>query len=302
MRIVIAGGTGFIGRALVPKLVERGCTVTVLTRQAPTAAHRLLRAPVTVVQWRPTDPPDPGLVEGADAVVNLAGATIARRWTPAARRLILESRVQVTTALVEAIRRAAAPPRVLVNASAVGFYGPRGDEPVTEADGPGSDFLAQVCLAWEAAAGAAQAAGVRVVLLRTGLVLGRGGALSRMRVPFLFFVGGPLGSGRQWVPWIHMDDVTGLIAFSLENKALQGPVNGTAPNPVRNREFAAVLGRVLRRPAVVPTPAFLLRWVLGEMSSMLLTGQRAVPAAALRAGYSFRFPTLEPALRAIYGG
>lgn len=300
MRIVIAGGTGFIGRALVAKLVEQGWTVTVLTRQAPDAVQRRLRLPVAVVQWRPTDPPDPGLVDGTDAVVNLAGATIARRWTAAARRLILESRVQATKALVEAIRRAAAPPRVLVNASAVGFYGPRGDEPVTEADGPGSDFLANVCLAWEAAARPAQEAGVRVVLLRMGLVLGRGGALSRMSVPFLFFVGGPLGSGRQWVPWIHIDDVTGLIAFVLENGVLQGPVNAAAPNPVRNRDFAAALGRVLRRPAVVPAPAFLLRWGLGEMSSMLLTGQRAIPAAAVQAGYTFRFPTLELALREIY--
>jgi len=300
MRIVIAGGTGFIGRALVAKLVEQGWTVTVLTRQAPDAVQRRLRLPVAVVQWRPTDPPDPGLVDGTDAVVNLAGATIARRWTAAARRLILESRVQATKALVEAIRRAAAPPRVLVNASAVGFYGPRGDEPVTEADGPGSDFLANVCLAWEAAARPAQEAGVRVVLLRMGLVLGRGGALSRMSVPFLFFVGGPLGSGRQWVPWIHIDDVTGLIAFVLENGVLQGPVNAAAPNPVRNRDFAAALGRVLRRPAVVPAPALLLRWGLGEMSSMLLTGQRAIPAAAVQAGYTFRFPTLELALREIY--
>lgn len=301
MRVVIAGGSGFIGRSLAKGLLERGHAVTILTRRPPDAVAGGLPAGAAVQRWDPGQPLDPGVLDGAGAVVNLAGATIARRWTAAARRLILDSRVQSTQALVQAIKALATPPRVLVNASAVGYYGPRGDEPVTEAERPGSDFLAQVCREWEAAARAAEGAGVRVVRLRLGLVLGRGGALSRMSVPFRLFVGGPLGSGRQWMPWIHIDDVTGLVAFALEREGLAGPVNGTAPNPVRNREFALTLGRVLGRPAVVPAPAWALRLVLGEMSAMLLTGQRALPEAALRAGYRFRHTELEPALRAVYG-
>src|SRR5690606_2379223 len=194
------------------------------------------------------------------------------------------------------------PPRVLVNASAVGYYGPRGDEFVTETDPPGEDFLARVCREWEAAATAAEAAGVRVVRLRIGLVLGRGGALARMSLPFRFLVGGPIGSGKQWMPWIHIDDLTGRIRFYVEEDSLRGAVNGTAPNPVRNRDFARTLGRVLRRPALLPAPAFALRLVFGEMADMLLTGQRAIPKAGLAAGFRCRFTELEPALRAIYGG
>src|SRR5690606_37850599 len=258
MRVVIAGGSGFIGRSLAKGLLERGHAVTILTRRPPDAVAGGLPAGAAVQRWDPGQPLDPGVLDGAGAVVNLAGATIARRWTAAARRLILDSRVQSTQALVQAIKALATPPRVLVNASAVGYYGPRGDEPVTEAERPGSDFLAQVCREWEAAARAAEGAGVRVVRLRLGLVLGRGGALSRMSVPFRLLVGGPLGSGRQWMPWIHIDDVTGLVALALEREGLAGPVNGTAPNRVRTREFALTLGRVLGRPAVVPAPAWAL--------------------------------------------
>lgn len=306
MSVVVAGGAGFIGRALVSALAARGRAVTVLTRRAPEAAGKGLPKTVAVRRWNPAEPLDPSVLKEAGAVINLAGATIARPWTAAARRLILESRVQSTTALVEAIKGAMAAgvpaPRVLINASAVGYYGPRADEAVTEGDSPGDDFLARVCRAWEAAALAARGAGVRVVLLRTGLVLGPGGALRLMSLPFRLFVGGPLGSGRQWVPWIHLDDVVGLVLFALEHEALDGPVNVTAPHPVRNRELAQTLGRVLRRPAALPVPALVLRLLLGEMSMMLLTGQRALPEAALRAGYGFRYAELEPALRAVYGG
>lgn len=301
MQVLVAGGTGFIGRALVQELLAAGHGVVVLTRRA-VKEGALFPPPVTIRRWSPREPLRPSLLAGADAVVNLAGASIARRWTQAAKREILSSRTETTAALVKAMQASSSPPRVLVNASAVGYYGPRGDEFVTETDPPGEDFLARVCREWEAAATAAEAAGVRVVRLRIGLVLGRGGALARMSLPFRFFVGGPIGSGKQWMPWIHIDDLTGLIRFALEEDSLRGAVNGTAPNPVRNRDFARTLGRVLRRPALLPAPAFALRLVFGEMAEMLLTGQRAIPKAALAAGFRFRFTELEPALRAIYGG
>ena len=181
----------------------------------------------------------------------------------------------------------------------MGYYGPRGDERVTERDGPGDDFLSHVCRQWEGAAVEAEDAGVRVVRLRTGFVVGRGGALPLMMLPFRLLVGGPLGSGRQWMPWVHLDDVVGLILFALEHEGVSGPLNVSAPEPVRNREFARVLGRVMRRPSWAPTPAPVMRAVLGEMADMILTGQRAVPEAALGAGYEFRHPDLEAALRDI---
>ncbi|MBO8142459.1 MAG: TIGR01777 family protein [Firmicutes bacterium] len=301
MRVVIAGGTGFIGRALVRRLAAGGHHVTVLTRQDPGRASRSLPDAVAVCRWSPGTGAPLEPVDGADAVVNLAGATIARRWTRAAKRLIVDSRVGATGSLIQAIRASQAPPRVLVNASAVGYYGPRGDEWVTEDDPPGSDFLATVCRRWEEAACAAEPLGVRVVLLRTGLVLGRGGALPRLALPFRLFAGGPLGSGRQWMPWIHLDDCAALISFALQDDRIRGPINVTAPNPVPNREFARALGRALGRPAALPVPAPLLRAALGEMADMLLTGQRAVPRRAMALGFQFRFAELEPALGDVLG-
>lgn len=299
MRVLVAGGTGFIGRSLILELLAAGHDAVVLTRR-PQEARAVLPPGVGVRGWSPPEPLESSVLAGTDAVVNLAGAGIARRWTDAAKREILSSRTAATTALIQAMQTLSARPRVLVNASAVGYYGPRGDEIVTETDPPGDDFLAQVCREWEAAATGAEALGVRVVRLRIGLVLGRGGALSRMSLPFRFFVGGPMGSGQQWMPWIHMDDLTGLVRFALDNDGLSGPVNGTAPNPVRNGDFALALGRVLRRPAGLRTPAAALRLVFGEMAGMLLTGQRAIPQAALAAGYRFRYQELVPALEAIY--
>lgn len=302
MHVVVVGGTGFIGRALVDELVRAGRRVTVVTRREPAAAARVLPPGVNVVQWRGDEAAASWLPSDALAVVNLAGASIARRWTQRAKRLIVDSRVRTTRAVVSALTAAPAVdgrPRVLVNASAVGYYGPRGDEPVTEADGPGDDFLASVCRRWEAEAQAAEASGVRVVLLRTGFVVGRGGAMRLMTLPYRLFVGGPIGSGRQWMPWIHIDDVAGLIRFALDNGHVRGPLNVTAPEPVRHQEFAWTLGRVMGRPAWLRAPAFALRAVLGEMADMLLTGQRAVPAAALAAGYEFHLPDLEAALRSV---
>ncbi|PZN10023.1 MAG: TIGR01777 family protein, partial [Bacillota bacterium] len=221
----------------------------------------------------------------------------------AQKERILQSRLRATRALVQAMEAAQRPPRLLLSGSAVGYYGPRGDEVVTETGRPGTDFLSRVSVAWEEEARRAEAAGVRVALLRTGVVLAReGGALPRLVLPFRFFAGGPLGSGRQWVPWIHLDDLVDLITFLLGSDDAAGPYNGTAPEPVTNREFARVLGRVLGRPAWLPAPAPALRLVLGEMAdALLLSGQRAVPERALAAGFRFRYPDLEKALRHLLG-
>ena len=239
-------------------------------------------------------------LDGAGAVVNLAGESIAAgRWTPRQKERILQSRIRATRALVQGIAAVANKPAVLVSGSAVGYYGPRGDEELDEGAPPGDDFLARVCVAWEGEARRAAEEGVRVALVRTGLVLAaRGGALPRLVLPFRLGAGGPLGSGRQWMPWIHLDDLVELFVFLIQGEGLEGPFNGTAPQPVTNRQFARTLGRVLGRPSWLPAPAAALRLALGEMAdALLLSGQRAVPRRALEAGFRFRFPELEPALR-----
>src|SRR5207248_156360 len=237
-------------------------------------------------------------LDGADGVVNLAGANVgAKRWTGEYKKELRESRLQAPRALVAAMRAATRRPRVFVSASAVGYYGDRGDEEVTESTQPGSDFLARLCIAWEEEAGRAEQLGVRTVLLRTGVVLDRkDSALSKMIPPFKAFVGGPIGSGRQWFPWIHIDDEVGLILWALDG-SVRGPVNATSPNPVRMEDFANALGRALHRPAVLPVPAFALRLAVGEMAEVLLGGQRARPLKVFEAGYRFRFPELGPALK-----
>jgi uncharacterized protein (TIGR01777 family) len=300
MRIVIAGGTGFIGAALTDRLVRQGHSLVLLTRSAERA-----RAGVSAVVWRPGAPGnwDAGVgaaITGADAIINLAGESIAgKRWSETQKQRLRSSRLDTTRALVAAIAAARDTPKLLLNASAVGYYGPRGDETVTEETGSGSDFLARLCREWENEALGAEAYGVRVVRLRTGIVLGNGGgALAKMVPPFKFFLGGPLGSGRQWIPWIHLADEVGLIEFLLAANA-GGAVNATAPEPVRMKEFCAMLGNVLRRPCWAPVPAFALRTALGEMAEMLLSGQRAVPAEAEKIGYRFRYRTLRPALKNI---
>ena len=243
-----------------------------------------------------------GAIDGADVVVNLAGASIAtRRWTPARKAAIRDSRVRATRALATAIREAARPPAVFVSASGVGIYGPRGDEPVTEETTPGFDFLAHVCRDWEAEAlGASRV--TRVVLLRTGLVLAAtGGALQMIALPFRVFAGGPLGSGRQYMSWIHLDDWVAIAQWAAATPAVTGALNLTAPNPVTNAEFARALGQALHRPAIMPAPAFALTLALGEMAEgLLLTGQRALPAKAQAGGFRFRYERVEDALTAIY--
>ena len=259
------------------------------------------------VQWTP----DGGTgawtsaLEGADAVINLAGESIgAGRWSAARKQRIEDSRVQATRSLVEAIAASSAPPPVFISGSAVGYYGPCGDEVVTEESPAGADFLAHVCATWEAEAARAASSSVRVVRLRTGLVLDRrGGALPRMLLPFKLGAGGPLGSGRQYWPWIHIDDWVNLVRWAIVTPALSGPVNVTSPNPVTNAEFARSLGRAMHRPAFLPTPGFALRLMLGEMADgLLLSGQRAVPAKALDAGFAFRYPQLDDALASLFAG
>jgi uncharacterized protein (TIGR01777 family) len=293
VHIIIAGGRGLLGRALARRLREQGHTVTVLTR-SPRAADEIAWDPL-----RRTEPWSTA-IGSAQVVVNLAGESIAgRRWTAARKAAILDSRVEATRALARAIRGAPRPPAVFLSSSAVGIYGPRGDEPVTEDTPPGTDFLAQVCTAWEHEA--MQAAGAtRVVLERTGVVLAReGGALGQMALPFRFYAGGPLGSGRQYVSWIHIDDWVRMTMWAAATDEVAGAVNVTAPNPVTNRTLARTLGRVLGRPAVVPAPAFALRLVLGEMADAVLTGQRVLPAKAEALGFTFQYPELEAALRSL---
>jgi uncharacterized protein len=305
LKIVVTGATGFVGRPLCAELVGAGHQVTTLTRDAG-RARGLLGPQVDHSDWGNTN--DDGwkkVVARADAVIHLAGESVAGHpWTPEYKARIRSSRVETTRALVDALLAAERRPRVLVNASAVGYYGDCGDEVVTEAHVPGSDFLADVCVEWEAAAMRAREAGARVALMRIGIVLGPGGALEKMLRPlplpinlWKLGLGGPLGSGRQWLPWIHLDDVVGLFRWAATEAEVAGPCNATAPNPVTSRDFARTLGKIYGRPALLPVPALALRAMLGEFAASVLGGQRAIPAAAQQLGYRFRFTEIEPALR-----
>ena len=299
MKIVVSGGTGYIGQALVPELKKAGREVVVLSRGSAGGP-----AGARVVRWDPATGAAgvwAGELRGAGAVVNLAGASIGGgRWTAERKRLLEESRTESTGALVAAIRaqEQGDRPRVLVNASGIDYYGDRGDEVVTEESAPGDSFLAQLCVRWEAAAREAEALGVRVVLMRTGVVFGQGAdALERLALPFKLFAGGPLGSGQQWFPWIHLDDAVGLYRFAAENDAVTGPLNLVSPDVRREKDVAAAVGEVLGRPSWAPAPAFVLRLVLGQMSELILQGRRAEPRKALSLGYTFKRPALEDALR-----
>jgi uncharacterized protein len=292
MRVLVTGGTGLVGRPVCDALRGAGHAVTVVSREPG-------RVPARAIGW---DGLRAAMPE-TDAIVNLAGDPIAGgRWTAARKAEIRRSRMEATRALVEAIAGAEPRPKVLVSASAVGYYGARGGEPLDETASPGRDFLARVCVDWEAEARRAEELGVRVVRLRLGVVLAPdGGALSAMLLPFRAGVGGRLGSGRQWVSWVYRDDVVGLIRDALANEAYAGAVNATSPNPVTNADFTRALGRVLRRPAVLPVPAIGLRLLLGEMATMLLTGQRVLPAVAQRLGYAWRQPEVPAALELCVG-
>ncbi len=302
MKIVIAGGSGFLGKAISSAFSREGHQVAVLTRSA-SGASAMPR--VRLVQWTPDGGTGSWMseIDGADAVVNLAGESIAaKRWSDAQKQRIEDSRVMATHSLVEAIHAAKSPPSAFITGSAVGFYGPHGDEAVTEETPAGDDFLARVCVQWEGEAERASSSRVRVIALRTGLVLDEAdGALPKMLLPFKLFAGGPVGSGRQYWPWIHLDDWVELVRWAIATPALSGAVNATAPNPVTNAEFARHLGRALARPAFMPAPAFALRLALGEMAdALLLSGQRALPARAQGLKFTFRYPHLADALHAIF--
>ena len=304
MRVLISGGTGLIGRALTRALVDRGDEVVILSRSPQRHAAHLPQG-VQLLAWDGRTPTGWGeIVNTVDAVVNLAGANIAEgRWTAARKRVIRESRLHAGHALVEAIRNATSKPQVLIQASAVGYYGPRGDEIVTEDTPPGSDFLAQLAVEWEASTREVEAWGIRRPIIRTGVVLSmEGGALPRMLPPFKLGLGGPLGSGRQWFPWIHMADEVGAILFLLDREEAHGPYNLSAPNPVRNEEFTRALGEILHRPTLFRVPAFALRLLFGEMATVLLEGQRAIPRRLLDEGYTFRYEDVRSALRALLEG
>ena len=302
MQLLITGATGLIGRRLVLDRLERDDQVVIISRDAARAA-RLFAANanqnVTVVGGNPAVPgPWQDVVNGCDAVIHLAGAGIAdRRWNTAYKKVLLDSRIDSTHQVVEAIDAAVDRPGVLINASAVGYYGDTADQTVDEGAAPGDDFLAKLTLRWEEQAHRARSAGVRVVRLRFGIVLDdRGGALAKMITPFRLMLGGPIGSGRQYMPWIHWRDVVGLIDLALKDRELSGPVNVVAPQPVTNRTFARTLGSVLRRPALIPTPRIALRLAIGEFAKYVTMSQRVAPAKAERHGYRFLYPELRPAL------
>lgn len=297
MRVLITGGLGFIGTQLSSRLLERGHQVTVV-------GHAPQPRPYTPrkVKYVCGDTTVKGVwqeeVAAQDAVINLAGALIFRRWTDKTKQLIYDSRVLTTRNVVEALDQGRG--TVLCSASAVGYYGFRGDEEVTEEDGPGNDFLAGVCSDWENEARKAAEKEIRVVITRFGIVVGKtGGALGQMISAFKKFVGGPLGSGKQWFSWIHMEDLLNAFMFVCDNQDIHGPVNFCSPNPLRNRDLAKALGKVLSRPSFLTTPAFVLRLVLGEFGSVLLEGQRVMPAELLKHGFDFRYPEIMEALEEV---
>jgi uncharacterized protein (TIGR01777 family) len=298
MRVFVTGATGLIGRALCRTLVEKGHSVTALSRShAPAGLPAGIRAvggdPATPGSWQQE-------LARCDACVNLAGEPLARgRWTAERKRAIRESRILATRNVAAAFREGG--PRVLVSGSAVGWYGSRGDDLLDESAPSASDFLGSVSRDWEAAAAPA-AERARVVLLRTGIALSaEGGALPRLAAPFRLFAGGPIGNGSFWQPWIHLDDEVGLVLFALENEKASGPLNAVAPEPVRNRDFARALGQVLGRPSALPTPALAVRLAVGEMADVVVASQRVVPRKALDLGYRFRFERLGPALQDLLG-
>jgi uncharacterized protein (TIGR01777 family) len=298
MRALVTGATGFVGQHLLARLDQP----IVLSRNAARARQSLARFKVEAFDWDPaTGPPPHNTFDGVDAVFHLAGDPIAEgRWTSEKKRRIRESRIVGTRNLIEGLAKLATRPRVLVSASAVGYYGSRGDQILDESASSGSDFLAEVCQAWEKESQIATELGIRVVNIRTGVALGReGGALKKMLLPFRFGLGGPLGDGQHWMSWIHVDDLAELSIAAAENEGLRGPVNGVAPNPVTNRQFTAALAASLHRPAFFRAPYAALRVALGEVADVLFSSQRAVPKAAIDAGFQFRYPDLQHALDSI---
>jgi uncharacterized protein len=307
MRVFVMGGTGLVGTRLIGKLRDRGDQVMLLTRRAAVARDKFGEG-VTVVEGDPmTAGPWMDRVEECDGVINLVGEGVFnRRWNEEFKKLLYDSRVKSTDHVVQALvrkpRTNAGEPKVLVNASAIGYYGSRGDEELTEESTQGDDVLARLCVDWEKAARAAESDGVRVAVVRVGVVLDRtGGALKQMVTPFKMFIGGPIGSGKQWMSWIHHEDVVGIFLLGLDHAEARGPLNGTAPNPVTNKVFSKALGGALGRPSFMPTPKFGLRVMLGEVAGVVAGSQRVLPKKPLALGYAFRFPEVDAALRDAVG-
>jgi uncharacterized protein (TIGR01777 family) len=301
MRVIITGGTGLIGRALAAHLTERDYEVVLLSRRPERVAG--LPAKARAERWDARTAEGWGhLANGAAAVVNLAGESIAGLWTTQRKRRIRESRLNAGRAVAQAVELAKSKPRVVVQASGVGYYGPQGENEITEEAPPGDDFLGRLAIEWEASTASVEALGVRRAIIRSGAVLStEGGALPPLLLQYRLFAGGPLGSGRQWLPWIHMADEVRAIRFLVENQNAQGAFNLTSPNPLTNADFGRAMGRVMKRPFLMPMPAFVLRLLAGEMSTVLLDGQRALPKRLLDLGFTFRFPDAEVALRDLLG-
>ena len=303
--VVIAGGSGFLGGALTPRLA-REHSVIVLTRSKPRSAPKEGDR-VRSVQWTPDGTIDDWAkaLDGTDAIVNLSGSGIDKgRWTDSRKRELIDSRVKSTESLVQAVLSATNPPKTFIQQSAVGYYGAFDDSPILdESSPPGHDFLAEMAAAWEGAAKPVESIGTRLVTVRTGIVLAKhGGALRKMMMPFRFFVGGPVGSGRQYMSWIHLEDWTGMIAWAIRMRLVTGTINATAPHPVQNWEFCRALGRAMRRPSWAPVPGFVLKLMFGEMADVaLLKGQRAVPSRANELKFAFRYQEIRPAFAAIFG-
>jgi uncharacterized protein (TIGR01777 family) len=302
MRVFLTGATGLIGARLVKRLLSRGDEAVILTRR-PAVARELFGSGVSAVEGDSVRPGD-WMAKAAtcDGVISLVGENIfGKRWNAAFKQTLVDSRIKSTQNIAQALavspRRSDGSPKVLVSASAIGIYGPRGDEELAEDSPAGSDFLASLCVDWEKAAREVESAGVRTALVRIGIVLDKqGGALAKLLTPFKLGAGGPVGNGRQWMSWIHHEDLGTLFLLAFDNPQAIGPLNGTAPNPVTNRDFSKALGRVLHRPAFLPTPAFALRLALGEVADVIATGQRVLPKRPLALGMRFQFPTIDGAL------
>ena len=299
MKILITGATGLIGRRVCRSLINEGHQVVVLSRRPPAATDL---SGVIVFRWEPVaEPPPAAALEDVEAVIHLAGEPVAAaRWTDEQKRRIRDSRVKGSRNLVAGLRATPRPPKVFVSSSAVGFYGDRGDEILNEGSAPGSDFLSEVCLDWETEAARSRELGVRAAFVRTGVAISpSGGALEKMLPPFKLGLGGRLGDGRQWFPWIHIEDVVGIFLHALMSPAVDGPINGVAPGIVTNEEFTRELAAALNRPAFFPVPQFALRALMGEMAEVVTASQRVVPQVALDTGYRFKYPNLRPALESL---
>lgn len=303
MKVAITGATGFVGSRLVERLQAEGHSAIVLTRDPAAAARQFPNSAFPNVQIAPSAPGEPGdwqqLLSSCEGVVNLAGEPISERWTPERKQSIVSSRKVGTHKLVEAIAQANPKPQVLVNASAIGYYGTSETATFDETSAPGDDFLSEVCKAWEAEAHKVKEAGVRLVIFRFGIVLGMGGAIAKMLPPFKLFAGGPIGSGNQWFSWIHRDDLVSLILQALTHPAWEGTYNATAPNPVRMNEFCATMGQVLNRPSWLPVPAFALEALLGDGAKVVLEGQQVLPKRTQANGFQYQYPILKSALEEV---